>query len=228
MHSFTNIITPLIALVAFAGAACAAPDDAPFCRNGIFVDEGVEYGLARVTGRGRADLVDDNAPCPSAAAACQTKSYLLPGNVVVTARTFGAFRCVLYRDRRNIAGTAGYLPQYRLEPLPARTVSLKDWSGKWRYADDYITIKATRDGLEAEGEAFWPSANPAPMNARGGIHTGSMGGVATPSGNHAAFIDDHKICEVKLTLLPPFLLARDNGSCGGANVYFRGVYMRAR
>lgn len=54
-----------------------------------------------------------------------------------------------------------------------------------------------------------------------------MSGEAAPKGDQAVFVDAEDECHVSLTLLPPFLLARDNNRCGGMNVRFDGVYMRA-
>lgn len=222
---------PILWLAIFlccAATSRAETTEAPNCRNGIFVEEGVSYALAKIKGDGKANLLLDTAPCPSDAASCQSSSYVLPDDFVITGRSFGAYRCVFYRNRKNLAGSAGYVAESRLELVPAETFASKNWVGAWRLGDDRIDIRITRDGkLAAEGEAYWPSANPSPKEVPGGPHSGGMGGVAAPTGNQVAFIDDHKICEVNLTLLPPFLLARDNGSCGGANVYFRGVYMRA-
>jgi len=35
-----------------------------------------------------------------------------------------------------------------------------------------------------------------------------------------------EVCKATLVLLPPFLVASDNGGCGGMNVRFDGVYRR--
>lgn len=229
MHSSKKIFALSVVVAASASAVRAESAQAPDCRNGIFVEDSVSYSLAKITGEGKVFFVEDIAPCPNDTTACKMKSYLTLGDIVIAGRSFGGWRCVLYRDQKNFAGSAGYVPDSRIETRSATVVTTKDWLGTWRVGDDYIKLRKTRDGrLMAKGEAFWPSANPSPKEVPGGPHTGGMSGVATPSGNQVVFSDDEKICEVKLTLLPPFLLARDNGSCGGANVYFRGVFMRAR
>jgi hypothetical protein len=76
-------------------------------------------------------------------------------------------------------------------------------------------------------EAYWPSANPSRADASGGPHTGEMSGEAAPNGDRVVFVDGEDECHVDATLLPPFLLARDNDRCGGANVRFNGVYLRS-
>jgi hypothetical protein len=233
-----NAFLWLAALAAALPAAARA--EAPDCRNGIFVAEGVRYGLAKVTGDDKLFFVadayycDSGKPkdacpvCPGADALCRQKSYLVPGNVVVTARTHEAYRCVLYRDEKNVAGSAGYVPAERLEALPSAEPALADWAGEWRKGDDVITLRVSGGKLRASGEAYWPSANPSPRDVPGGPHTGQMSGVAAPTGASVRFVDSEEDCEVTLTLLPPLLLARDNNSCGGMNVRFDGVYMRAQ
>jgi hypothetical protein len=199
----------------------------------------VTYGLARVTGADMLYFVEDAfycdkdkrkdpcPVCPSDAAACRAKSYVVPGDLVITARSFKGYRCVLYRNESNVAGSAGYVPESRLEVLPAAEVTQRDWLGAWRMGDDSITLSPKGDKLSARGEAYWPSANPSLKERPGGPNTGEMSGVAAPKGNQVVFVDDEDECHVSLTLLPPFLLAHDNERCGGMNVRFDGVYSRA-
>jgi hypothetical protein len=222
-----------------AALATAAAAEAPNCRNGVFVEEGVTYGLAKVTGADKLFFIEDayycdkdkqRAPCPvcpSDDAACLAKSYVLPGDVVITARTFNGFRCILYRNETNAAGSAGYVPEGRLEALPAAGVTQKDWLGQWRMGDDSITLRARGAKLSASGEAYWPSANPSLKERPGGPNTGQMSGVAEPKGNQVTFADEEDECHVSLTLLPPFLLARDDNRCGGMNVRVDGLYLHA-
>lgn len=236
MKRWTKFIPPLM------GAALSTPAfavEAPDCRNGVFVEEGVTYGLAKVTGEGKLFFIEDTfycdkdkqkaacPVCPSDNAACLSKSYVLPGDLVITARSFNGYRCILYRNEKNIAGSAGYVPEGRLEALPSAQPTQKEWLGQWRMGDDSITLRAKGDKLSASGEAYWPSANPSLKERPGGPNMGEMSGVATPRGNRVDFSDDEDECHVSLTLLPPFLLARDNERCGGMNVRFDGVYLRA-
>lgn len=231
--------TFLLPLIGAALSTAASAAEAPNCRNGVFVEEGVTYGLAKVTGEGKLFFVEDAfycdkdkqkgacPVCPSEDAACLAKSYVLPGDLVIAARSFNGYRCILYRNEKNFAGSAGYVPEGRLEALPAAEVKQKDWLGAWRMGDDSITLRAKGDKLSASGEAYWPSANPSLKERPGGPNIGQMSGVAAPKGNQVAFSDDEDECHVSLLLLPPFLLARDDNHCGGMNVRFDGVYLRA-
>jgi len=236
MKPWTICLLPLF-LTAFSPAASG--EEAPNCRNGIFVEDGVTYGLAKVTGSDKLSFIEDafycdkdkqKGPCPvcpSDDAACKSKSYVLPGDVVIAGRSFKGYRCILYRNDKNVAGSAGYVPEGRLEALPVAQVAQKDWLGAWRMGDDAITLHARGDKLSARGEAYWPSANPSLKERPGGPNMGEMSGLAAPKGNQVSFVDDEDECHVNLTLLPPFLLAHDNERCGGMNVRFDGVYLRA-
>lgn len=221
-----------VAAVGFATASLAAPD----CRNGLFPPEGAKPGLARITGEEKAFLSEDSIYCPSDKKdcpvcprdeACRSKTYLIPGDLVITAQSFGGHRCVLFHNPKNHQDYAGYLPEERLALQPAQEVSFKDWPGEWRNGDNYIRLRARGEKLVAKGEAFWPSANPSRKDAPGGPHLGEMSGAAAPAGDKVSFADSEDICHVSLTLLQPYLLAKDNGECGGANVSFNGVYTRA-
>ncbi len=214
----------------------AGPPVAPDCRNGLFPPDGAKLGLAKITGEDKAFLREDTIFCPSdkkdcpvcpGDAACQSKTYLIPGDLVVTAQSFSGHRCVLYLNKKNGWSYAGYLPEARLDIQPAQDVAFKDWLGEWRNGDNYIRLRAKGEKLAAKGEAFWPSAHPSLKEAPGGPHLGEMSGVAAPAGDQVSFADSEDICQVSLTLLPPFLLGKDNGECGGANVSFSGVFTRA-
>jgi hypothetical protein len=228
MEKLSKYAAALVLAMLMGSPAHAEFDDARMCRNGLFPEEGASYALARVTSEGRLFLIEDNIDCekgktcpvcPRDAAACQSKSFLLPGDLVVAGKTVDGNRCVFYRDQKNVSGSAGYVPQGRLEALPPASVTQKDWLGEWRIGDIFMKLRAKGAALSAKGEAVWGTA----ANA----HVGEMSGVATPKGNEVTFVDDEDECHVSLTLLPPFVLARDNNRCGGLNVTFTGVYLRA-
>lgn len=217
----------LCAFAALIASARAETPAAPDCRDGSFVESESPYALAKIKGDENAFFIDDNAPCPNDTPACRTKTYVLPGDTVIVGAAFGAYRCIFYRSQKDPAGSAGYVPESRLGILPKADVSEKDWLGEWRMGDDFIKLRKTRDGkLSAAGEAYWPSANPSPKERPGGPNIGEMSGTASPMGAQVTFAADDDVCRVSLTLLPPFLLAKDNGSCGGANVTFSGVYLQ--
>lgn len=218
------LLAASIAPCSLARAEQAAPPD---CRNGTFVQTGGKYSLSKITGEDKAFLLSDTLPCPGDSAACRSGGYLIPGDLVIAGQSFGAYRCVFYRNQKDSAGSAGYVHESRLLPEPTATLTLDSWLGKWRKGDDYISLLARGGKLRARGEAFWPSANPSKEAAPGGPHLGEMSGSASPTGNRVTFIVEEDECHVKMTLLPPFMLAADNQRCGGMNVSFGGVYLLA-
>ena len=81
-------------------------------------------------------------------------------------------------------------------------------------------LKQEGDGLEAEGEAYWPSKSTPPANE------GAFAGTAKPSGNRLHYGDEAQGCEVDMALAGSFLIVADNHGCGGHNVSFTGVFTR--
>ena len=58
------------------------------------------------------------------------------------------------------------------------------------------------------------------------MHVGEVHAEAAPAGNVLALRDDP--CALTLRLVGHYLVAADNGECGGANVRFDGVYRRKK
>jgi hypothetical protein len=207
-----------------SGPAWAA--DAPECRNGSFPLQQAVFRLAKVIGAPRTYLRSDIPPCPDDSAACRERAYVVPGDAVIAGAASGVFVCVLFPD--NHGGSAGYVRQAEIAALPPATdPKLAAWAGTWHDGDNSIALRVKGGALSASGNAYWPSANPSPKIRPGGPNLGDMSGTATPQGNSVVFGDDSPDeCRVRLTLLPPFLLAADNRNCGGMNVSFTGVYRR--
>ena len=197
----------------------------PSCRNGLFPAENTSFALAKVTGAPRTYLRTDIAPCPDDSAACRGRVYVVPGDLVLTSIARGPFVCAYYPGK--VGGSAGFVRQDEVQVQPTPAPALSAWVGAWRDGDDSIVLHVSGHQLVAEGNAYWPSANPSLKQAPGGPHTGEMSGQATPRDGTVVFAgSDPDDCRVKLTLLPPYLLAADNLNCGGANVSFIGVYRK--
>jgi hypothetical protein len=211
-----------------ASAACAAngsPDN--WCRNGLFPQEEFpSLGLARVAAGGKVRFLNDFSPeCPSKAQRCLGRAYVVPGDLVITGHSYGDYICAFFPNRAG--GSAGWIQARDLTRLPDQPAPrLEAWVGEWRDGDDRIRLSVKGTELAAEGEAFWPAEYPDPKLVPGGPHDGEMGGTARPSGASVVFEDGETGCRVKLHLIAPFLVATDNGQCGGVNVRFDGVYRR--
>ena len=210
-------------LLASALPALAHAED-QMCRNGLFTTQ-QPLGLAKVVGSPRTYLRSDTAPCPGETAECRGRTYVVPGDTLLTGATSGRYVCAMYPGRNG--GSAGYVLAEEIAPQPVPVPSASAWTGQWHNFDDTITLRAKGSQLVASGDAYWPSANPSLKERPGGPNLGEMSGTATPRGNQVVFAGkDPDDCRVTLTLLPPFLTVADNLNCGGANVSFTGVYQR--
>lgn len=212
-------------LFALSSAAGAVTTDDGSCRNGSFPVQNESFGLATIGGQGRAYFLGDMDGCPNAEARCRERTYVIPGNRVVTGRTSGAYVCVYYPSRGG--GTAGWMEATRLVPVavaanPPRAAWLGDWSEE---GNPRLTFLARGNGLSVEGEAYWPSPNPSPRDYPGGPNVGNVGETLEVSDNRARAPE----CNLSFTLLGELLVAADpDMQCGGMNVSFSGVYRRGR
>lgn len=228
-----------IAFAAFAGAgllaagaaAAQAPAPAPAagtsCRVDTFPLDQRAFGESRVRfARAPAYL----ARCPENTPACREAVYAVPSELVITGRPSGAFVCV-YVPRRQGGDIAGWIQSSRLAPvrIPAAP-PLSDWVGHWVSGRNTIDLIQDGDALGANGHAAWPHVFPLPRPKSGGPHYAKFSARTQPSGNRVDFKNgaenNQTLCEVSLVLAGQFLVASDNGLCGGMNVSFTGVYRR--
>ncbi|MBC7929233.1 MAG: hypothetical protein H7Z38_01590 [Rubrivivax sp.] len=222
---FLRLAPILLALFAptFAGAQ-ESGNPANWCRNGAFVSDAKEFRLARaVGGKGaRVYFYDDADDCPKPDAKCRQKTYVVPGDALVISRAFGDWMCAWYSSAKG-RETVGWIAANQLSVTePDKNPPLARWLGAWEFYSDSLNIKrgAKAGWLRVEGEAFWQGANPE------NIHTGGINAEAAPAGNTLMLDEGDGICKMTLRLIGDFLVADDNGDCGGANVTFDGVYRK--
>jgi hypothetical protein len=208
-------------------AATAAHGQAPdmSCSNGGFPAEKA-IGLAKVIGADRLVFLKDSDGCPSEAASCRQRAYVVGGDELLTGRGAGAYVCAFFPSRGG--GSAGWVRRARLAPLPVdASPPPSAWAGHWADGDDTISLTVKGGALVADGNAYWPSAHPSPAQFPGGPNLGDLSGTARPTGNRVVFADsDPQACSATLSLVGGLLVVSDNGACGGANVSFGGVYRR--
>ncbi len=208
-----------------AGAQDEGGNPANWCRNGAFTRDASEFKTARVTGRKgtRVYFSGDEEGCPGASAKCRQKAYLVPGNEVLTSRTFGDWVCAWFQPTRG-SETVGWLPSERLSiSEPAARPPLGAWLGAWSFYDNSLRLsRARRAGaLRVAGDATWVGVNP------GNVHVGEVSGEAAPAG-YVLTVGGEDDCRLTLRLVGPYLVAADNKRCGGVNVTFDGVYRRKK
>jgi len=209
---------------AFAAVSAHAAEEKVYCRNGLFPREEIDsIGLAQVVAPGGVHLNDSNGPeCRADARNCSDRGALGNRAIVITGHSLGPFVCAYFPR----SGSAGWLPSSALQSFePELAPPLKAWAGRWRHGDNTIRLSVRGGQLASEGHAYWPGAHPTLEEAPGGPHYGDMSGLARPSGSSVAY-EDRGGCSVRLKLVGRYLVATDNGACGGANVRFDGVYLR--
>ena len=216
-----------LALPAFA-------DSDPNACRGIDFDIKRPLVASRITASPHVNFVkgsDDDAACPADKDACRKKSYLVPGDVVLTGRVQGAFTCVSYQSlhTRKQNWTAGWLPTSTLTPLERMTSpKVADWTGSWSHPGGTISIKRGDGGkLGVEGEHTYPAAQ--------NVHSGVLEAAVMPIDGMIAFADDGSVpfdqaedgqCLVRMQRVGVWLLVEDNMQCGGSMVTFTGLYRR--
>ncbi len=201
-----------------------AAEENIYCRNGLFPREQIDMlGLARVVAPKGSHFNDESGPeCKSDARNCSDRGLVRNNLIVITGRSLGGFVCAYFPR----TGSAGWLPASALQPIDSDLAPpLKAWTGRWRFGDNDIRLAERSGKLAADGRAYWPSEYPSLKDAPGGPHSGEMSGLARPSGSSVAY-EDTEGCSVRMKLVGRYLVATDNGACGGANVRFDGVYQR--
>jgi hypothetical protein len=158
--------------------------------------------------------------CESARNCAPTR--LAAGEVVTPYHTDGDWICA-YLQQRDGAGP-GWVRARDIREIAADFAPpLDGWTGTWANGNGRVQITLSQGAgkLHLAGEAEWHGAH-------GVVHTGDFEGDAAPAGNHLHFVeDDAGSCTVDLTLIGRYLLANDNGRCGGLNVRFWGIWKRA-
>jgi hypothetical protein len=188
--------------------------------------------------------VETGLSCPSAAAICAGKAFVMPGDALIVTATSGDYVCATFTDRAPKAVfTSGWLPRAALTAAVAPTKARADWIGVWRSgAEREIRVKpAAHDRIIVAGEATYGARDPGRVK-RGAVNSGEIEAVVAIHDGVAGFTMDgettkpvdadlgegNDACRVRLWRLGPYLVAGDNMLCGGMNVTFTGVYRRMK
>lgn len=213
-----RILLPLCLLT--LPLAAAAADDADFCRNGLFPREQAQLDLGVIQGRPgeRVHFHDDLDGCPAKGAACRRAAYLIPGDAVVVGKRNADWACVWYQGRKH--ESVSWVPLRSVALRPAAALDrARDWTGLWSDGSSSIRIApAGRDGrLRIVSTLRWEGGE-------GRANFGGMEGVLALQGAQATAAQD--ACQVALSRIGDYLVADDNGACGGMNVRHTGMYRR--
>jgi hypothetical protein len=213
----------------------AAADEKPGDCAGIDFDVGHPAAIAKLAAdKPRVNFIKsswEDAACPADSESCRQQLYLVPGDMVLVARTDAAYACVSYQSASDPKqrSTNGWLPAASLTPVtPAPAPAQADWQGAWVHAGGEIDItNAANGGVTIHGEAIYRAAQD--------IHNGVIDATAKLGQGVLAFADDGSVafdkagadaCLVRMRRAEALLVVEDNGHCGGVDVTFTGFYRK--
>jgi hypothetical protein len=235
-------ITNRFVAAAFIIAAWPAHAEDALCRGvaEISTDPNLNLTLGHISSKAaRVHFMKDGVMqpgCPDRTPACADKAYLVPGDRLILSTRHDAFICATYLNTKRNSRT-GWLPADAVAYDMAKPIASTDWFGKWSYREADISVKAGKTGtLLIEGAATYGARDPDRVKL-GAVHTGTIEGEVTPTGDRLSFAigDEGTLpveqgeefgCKVWMRRLGPWLIVDDNNNCGGVKVTFRGVYTR--
>lgn len=187
--------------------------------NGELLGVTAERLDAQVHFYAKASSCVEGAPCPA-----RQKNYLVPGDVVLGAPADKGFRCVYYGTKAGKL-LAGFLPVSNLKQIDEQTTLSPEFlEGTWHGGDDSLVFKRVGAKLTVHGDAIWDGGTTT-LGGRN-VHVGSVTGPVQFDGLMARVNEDGE-CDLVMNRRGPYLLVNDNNRCGGVNVRFSGIFVRA-
>ncbi len=176
------------------------------------------------TGSTRVYLYKQTRRCPNdQPCASRQKAYLVSNDVVFAGPPNQGFRCAYYGSASGKI-VAGFIPIEDLQALAEDDgLSIDFVVGTWKYESDSIEIKTAAGRVSGDGQAYYQTSET--------VNEGSFSAQAPLVAGQKELTfkegDDESSCVVKLHRRGPYLVASDNGNCGGLNVRFNGIYTKA-
>jgi hypothetical protein len=208
-----------------AGVSAEPLSDADFCRNGLFPREQEQLSMGVIQGATaeKVHFFDDLDGCPSKGASCMRAAYLIPGDQVVVGKSTAGWACVWYQGRKH--ESVSWVPRKNVALLPASAdrpaQGLDRHLGGRSGQDPHFPVK--REGRTPVRVEFALARRDA-AERRADRASGRDGGRLQVDGSKAGATDGD--CQVRLTRIGSYLVADDNGACGGMNVRHTGMYLR--
>lgn len=199
-----------------------------WCRNGQFPSLSNEYEVGKI--KQKTPLIDDGdskteGACPSTdTSVCLPKNFIKKDTTVIVANKLRGFYCVSYTNGES----SGWVNAADLTIDTPSPHTIADWVGKWSDGTNSIKIKRTSDeNLAVTGEAIWLGATL--EDGTQVAHTGELDFSGKPEGDKLVSLAQEQYeCGAELLLVGSYLIARDNGNCGGMNVSFSSIYAKQK
>ena len=206
--------------------AQAQMSDADFCRNGLFPreQEQLSLGVVQAQAGEKVHFFNDDDGCPSKGAACMRAAYLVPGNEVLVGKSTADWACVWYQGRKG--ESVSWVPKKNVAIRPAAPLHpVRGWVGVWSDGAAIIRISASNASgrLRMASRLRWEGGVSPDGERRANV--GGTQALLEVRGSRASASDGD--CQVTLTRVGRYLVADDNGACGGMNVRHTGVYRKS-
>lgn len=215
-----------IILLVLPATALAALE--PSCRNGSFPDKS-DIALGRIIAKpGERVFFRSFDNGNFAIRARDRGTFLVEGDSVLVARPYGHWICAFHVDGEQTS--AGWIARANVMMVPfSATPALHSWVGRWIWPPTItLTIrKIHADALSVDAGAKWYGS--IVRSGERDVHFGGVTGAASPHGNLLVVSGGSGPgrCIVHFRLIARYLVANDNGQCGGVNVHVEGVLLRA-
>ncbi len=191
-------------------------------------DDAAATRLGVIEPEGRTNFVkngSDDPSCPTDIEACLRRAFLVQGDRVVINREIDDYVCASFVNGQGVQ-TDGWLPAQAVD----RDRRPGEWAGTWSRGDsaeiiiteDGGDLSVTGSATTGTGAATHVGSLEASGTPKKGVFAFAMGENGTLQPQQAGAFD----CVATLALRGPYLVAQDNGNCGGANVRFTGIYTR--
>lgn len=207
-------IRPIILTLTLLGSAAllspahaqAAPDPLMGCPDWLTLEPG-DLRAARVSAS-RAVFTD--------ASGQPGRTYVVKGDLLLQGPAVNGRRCSYFVRGSVPTGVGGHLNTMQVQNVPASPAL----SGTWKSGTGTLILTKTAAGTwRVQGDALYPTPG-------GSANLGEVAGPLTRRGGTWQYASDG--CELHLWPVGPWLVALDNGACGGLNVTFSGLYARQR
>jgi hypothetical protein len=199
----------------------ASANESPFCSPNQNHDDPVTARVAMPSAgsvtAGEAVLLRGLVDEPTST--CSEKPCMVnPGVAGIKLRQAGPWICIGVPGKGKLGTIFGWLPAERWHPSGSGPQPPSRWVGVWQNESAKITIQSSTTGeLNVEGHAIWIGG---PLLQ---AHFGDFELTDTPD-NGVVTTASTDSCKVAVRLVGDFLVAADNGACGGMNVNFDGMY----
>jgi hypothetical protein len=207
-----------LSLVLLFGCEASHADEQ--CRSGHFSSYNTDFKLFEIA-EDKAFFLKDYKGCPNTEN-CKRKYYSSKGDRMVVSKQYLNWSCAWNVDSKKLL--AGWVETKKMSPIVLKSVlSQAEIEGVWKNGrTGKIKIVSSNEGaLKAVGEAIWYGNS---INHEGGfegelVDTGSQYQVKSDEAEYQCLVNMFFISQ-------NYMVAQDNGNCGGVNVRFNGVYKK--